>query len=498
MAGAIFKRCRTLRAVNRRHGEALIAAVYCRISLAKFGDTIKVDDQERICRNLARTNGWTVPDQHVYRDNSRSAWRHDRKRPGWDAMLEAVGHSQIQAIIVYHGDRLIRQPWDLELLLRLAREKGIRLAAPTGERDLDNPDDQYILRIEAAQACRESDNTSRRLKRMYVRMEEHGLARLGGRGGRAFGFEPDGITVRESDAEMIRDVARRILAGESVSSICRTINGQGYRTTTGLEFGHGSLKKLMLRPRLAGLLARHGTIVGKAAWPAILERGTWEAVCAVLEHRATSFAYTTNFDRRFLLSGIAVCGTCGHTLAVRQAGRARVDADGTRHSRRSLPGYGCINPDCARRVSRAIHHLDPYVEGAVVELLGDPRVRERMTAGNPGEAADLVVRLSALQVRREAVFVEFASDPELGPDVLRVTVRDLDRQIAEVRGLIGAAQVPDMLDGLWGLDADGWGRLDLPRRRAAVAALVRVTVLPAKRGPGFDPRFVRLELAGGG
>ncbi|KAB1141601.1 hypothetical protein F7R91_31780 [Streptomyces luteolifulvus] len=54
----------------------------------------------------------------------------------------------------------MRQPFDLERLLSVAESRGIRIASPSGARDLDNPDDRFILRIEVAQACRESDNTS--------------------------------------------------------------------------------------------------------------------------------------------------------------------------------------------------------------------------------------------------------------------------------------------------------------------------------------------------
>ncbi len=234
-----------------------MAAIYCRISLSRFGDTIKVDDQERICRGVAAARGWQTSDTHVYKDNSVSAWRRDRKRPGWDDMLAAVERHEVNAIIVYHGDRLIRQPWDLELLLRLADDRRIQLASATGQRDLSNEDDRFIVRIEAAAACREVAATSRRLKTYFERRAGEGYVRLGGRGGRAYGFEPDGLTVRETDAEVIREVADRILSGEAVSAICRDLNTRGLRTSTGGEWAHGSLSKLMQRPRLAGLVARH-------------------------------------------------------------------------------------------------------------------------------------------------------------------------------------------------------------------------------------------------
>jgi site-specific DNA recombinase len=406
-------------------------------------------------------------------------------------MLEAIGRNEVDAIIVYHGDRLIRQPWDLELLLRLADERGMHLASPTGERDLDNPDDRYILRIEAAGNCRESDNTSRRLRRHYDRMAELGIARLGGRGGRAFGFEQDGLTVRDDDAKMVREVADRILRSESTGAICKDLNLRGYRTTAGNPWNHGALRKVMLRPRLAGLLSHHGQIVGPAVWAAILDRDTWEAVCATLQGKTALFDYATN-TRRYLLSGIAQCGTCLQPLIIRQTGRSKTLRDGT-VQRYSMVGYGCIHPACTRKVHRSVHQLDPYVEGAVLALLQDDRIRTQLAT--PVQR-DMSGELAKLEARRERKLVEFADDDDpLAADVLRVVIRKIDEQIAEVRAVAATSQATRVLTDMWGIDLEGWQRLDLHRQRSVVRTLVRVVVLPSRKGPGFDPSAVRLEPA---
>ncbi len=468
---------------NPRNSSPTNAAIYCRISLSRFDDTTKVDDQERICRDLAAARGWTVADGHVYKDNSVSAWRKDRKRPGWDAMLAAVDRGEVNAIVVYHGDRMVRQNSDLEQLIRMADTKGVRLAAPVGERDLDNSDDRYILRIEAAGACRESDNTSRRLKRYYERMAEQGRVRLGGRGGRAYGFEPDGLTLREDEAEMIREVARRILKKESVGSICRDLNARGFRTTAGNEFGHGSLSKLMQRPRLAGLVARHGRVVGTAAWPAILDREIWESVCLALTNKAEALGFVPSNTGRYLLSGIALCSTCGKAIVVRHNARSQ-----------SLLGYGCVNPQCPRKVHRAVHYLDPYVEGAVIALLADPRVRQAMS---PQIEPHLAEELDRLERRRERKIAEFADDDsDFAAEVLRIAVGKIDRRIAELRAVLSANLQVRAVDGLFGVSVEEFRSLPLSRRRAVVAALLRVTVLPStRRGPVFDAAAVKLEPA---
>jgi hypothetical protein len=56
---------------------------------------------------------------------------------------------------VWHVDRLFRQPRDLERLIDLA-DAGFRVISSHGSRDLSNPDDRYIPRIEVAHAARSS------------------------------------------------------------------------------------------------------------------------------------------------------------------------------------------------------------------------------------------------------------------------------------------------------------------------------------------------------
>ncbi len=130
------------------------AAIYSRISHVNDDDQTGVDRQERICRDTADRLNLTVPSHLVFVDNNRSAWKRNRKRPGWDALLEAVSNGQVRHILTYHPDRLMRQPHDLEQLLQLADQHDITLHGQANRRDLADPDDRFFLRIEVAHACR--------------------------------------------------------------------------------------------------------------------------------------------------------------------------------------------------------------------------------------------------------------------------------------------------------------------------------------------------------
>jgi DNA invertase Pin-like site-specific DNA recombinase len=111
-----------------------------------------------------------------------SAWRKGVRRPGWETLLERVRAGLSNGIVVWHTDRLFRQPRDLEALIDLA-DKGFLVASAHGARDLADPDDRFILRIEVAHAARSSDDTSRRIKRRFLTFRENGVAHIGGSGG---------------------------------------------------------------------------------------------------------------------------------------------------------------------------------------------------------------------------------------------------------------------------------------------------------------------------
>ncbi len=46
-----------------------------------------------------------------------SAWKKNVRRPGWERLLQRVESGESDGIVVWHTDRLFRQPRDLEKLI---------------------------------------------------------------------------------------------------------------------------------------------------------------------------------------------------------------------------------------------------------------------------------------------------------------------------------------------------------------------------------------------
>ncbi len=117
-------------------------------------------------------------------DDGMSAWRKGAKRPDWERLLERLESGESDGVCVWHVDRLFRQPKDLERLIELG-DSGYQVASAHGARDLADPNDRFILRIEVAHAARSSDDTQRRTKRRFDVLRRKGVPHPGAR---SFGF----------------------------------------------------------------------------------------------------------------------------------------------------------------------------------------------------------------------------------------------------------------------------------------------------------------------
>ena len=465
------------------------AGIYCRISLAIDDDTTKVDDQEFLCRETADRLDWKIAEgvgyplpNGVYQDNNRSAWKYNRKRPAWDQMLRDIEAGKINAIVVYHGDRLVRQPMDLEILIALSRTRKIKVANSAGVKDLNDDDDQFQLGIEANVYRKESAATSRRRKGQYERWRREGKVRPGGRGGRAYGFATDGETHVEAECEHIREMAAMLLAGEPNGALVKDAERRGALTPAGRPFTHGTVRKMLARPRYAGLMPDGENT---AAWEPVLDRPTWERVCEILDAKAATFSYATN-ARRWLLSGIAVCGACGGPMQIRPSkGRGRQEY---------ANGYGCNRPGC-RKSYRSQPHLDAYVGARVVARLNDQRNPEPRAPADPGAAAEW-----AALTKERAETEKLAQDYSTSAgrlSLLMARLDSIDARMAQLRERETSDSRARLLDQYRGITRDQWeNELPLSVRRALVAACFRVVVLPASgRGPGFRKEDVRLDPA---
>ena len=110
------------------------AAIYCRVSHIKDKDQTSVDRQERICRG---TCGEPGPGSAACAGGPEPfGVAAGPETAGLGALLKVARDREIRHIVVYRPERPMRQPWDLEELLKISEEHGIILHGKASHRDL--------------------------------------------------------------------------------------------------------------------------------------------------------------------------------------------------------------------------------------------------------------------------------------------------------------------------------------------------------------------------
>ncbi|MFR0356656.1 recombinase family protein [Streptomyces sediminimaris] len=459
------------------------AAIYCRISQAGDEDQTGVDRQERICRETADRLGVHVAD--VFVDNNRSAWRRNRERPGWDELLENMATGKYRHVLVYHPDRLMRQPKDLEQLLAVADDQHITLHGQANRRDLSDPDDRFILRIEVAHACRSSDDTSRRI---VSALEEKARAGDPHMSKRPYGYTPDRRAIVEEEAEVIRDIFRRYLDGESPEALARDLHERGITTAQGKTWQGTNIRNLLSQPFLAGIQVYRGEQIGTGNWPAIIDLGQWQEVQEVRSYRAAQHTEGKRPQRYYLLRGVATC-TCGQRMA---GSKTKAKAN-YRCTRMAFNGEG----KCQRVI--AADPLEAAVKDVALEVLEKLDVTGHKPATTSRPETD--VKADEDDARQLQELNQMWLAKEVPTPEYRTMRRAIEDRIKERQRRTVQRPVA-VLQGIAGPDArKAWAELENERNYARMNAIYRflfsaVIIHPAKKmGRGLDLGRIEIEPA---
>lgn len=468
----------------------LVVDLYARLSRCPTdGSLEKVDKQLIDCHAVADRNGWTVGAQ--WDDPDLSAWRRGVRRKGWEALLARLESGATDGVVVWHTDRLLRQPRDLERLIDLG-QRGLVVASAYGQYDLANSDHRLALRILTATACKASDDTSRRLINKFAMMREAG--QMAGRA-RAFGFPggdrtgakgedgklppvPAGQVERERAA--LRQAAEDVVDGVPLSRIARDWNAAGLRSATGAEWSAVQVRQVLARGSNAGLIEHGGVTVGRMPGDPILDQELYDQVRAAFAGRRRGRVA----GERYLASGILLCGACGKPLSGRPHVGYHADGEPRRqyHCPRGRGGCGQVAAD-VRRVDAALRDF-------AVRRLGDPAHVTRLAAAAEGtarRAAEIAEQITQAQTVREALGDRLGRG-EIDLDTFDAAIRPLTERLARLqveRDALAAEPAGDLPDPDAGAGelARQWDDGDVAEQRSLLLMALRgrrARLLPAQ------------------
>jgi site-specific DNA recombinase len=475
---------------------ALVLDIYARVS--RLGDDRQrsTGGQVEDCQARIEERGAQVGEVHI--DSGRSAWNPRVKRPDWERLMSRLEAGATGGVVVFDMARFSRRPIEGERLI-LAAERGLVVLDSEGEYDLTTANGRKTFRDQLNAAAYESDRLSTRVKRgkrVKALRGEPNHSR------RPFGFEQDGVTVRESESVVLRDMVSRVLAGESQDHIVRDLNQRGLTTSTGAQWSRTTFKQLLLRARNVGQVVHNGVVVGHLRGEPILDNETWERLNTLFASRRLG---RPNSDV-YLCSGIVCCGLCGHRLTGRPMAGLRPYPDG--EVRRQ---YWCqlraVRGGCGR-ITIDQRELDRHVGALVVRILADPRHAEAVEASAKAtedrrrplraelsECEHLADELSERLGRREITLKRF--DVVIAP--LDKRIAELRAELAELDSVPRAVADPAVEAASREEWTARWNAATVAERRNLIRQALpnrRILIAPAVRSAGrpkFDPKRIVIE-----
>lgn len=447
-----------------------------------------IQRQIKRCTALIQARGWTLVD--TYLDDDTTASKTRGAKTAWARMLADAAADRIDTVVSVDLDRLLRSTRDLNTLI----DHGLMAVTVDGEIDLASADGEFRATMLAGIARFEVRRKGERQKRGNEQRAKKGIPLYRGRRfgylgkdaatGRAANVELDPV-----EAELIREAARRVLAGgsapgagEGLAAVARQWREDGVPTVYEGRWAPAAVRNILTNPYLAGIASYNGEPVGVP--------GVQEPIFDVDTHRAL----VSLFDRRVagprkqgapvrtLLSNIATCGKCGaHVIGIR---------DG-----RGNPLYRCSN---TAHLARQREPIDALVRAVVVHLLQRPDAAELVRDKQRMERmAALRSRAKSLTDKLDEIADMFAEDELTREQASRLTASTRDKLKAikeQMSGLVGG----NVLAGIAGAPdaADQWDVMANDRQRAIIAELFTVTIngLPKGQSPKkFDETTILIE-----
>ncbi len=431
------------------------------------------------CEQLAARRGWTVVDYYV--DDDVSAYS-GRSRPQYRRLLDDITAGGLDAVVVWHLDRLHRQPRELEEFFEVTDAARMSLlASVSGDVDLGTHDGRFTARILGAVASKESDDKSRRIKRKAEELAQAG--KVGGGGTRPYGYADDRRTVVESEAVVVRECVRRLLAGEAIRSVCADLNERRVPTVQGGEWKTQTLRRLVGSARISGQREHNGEIVATAEWPAIVTPAETARIRTLLNDPSRR---TNRTARRYLLVRLLRCELCGELLV------SRPTSGGTR---RYVCAKGPNFTGCGHLYAQA-EPLEQLVAESVMQRLDTPELAQAVNGGATDPDAERIeAEIADAKSQLEELAVMWA-EREIDRSEWIAAREPIEARLTAARKRLGRFNRFAALDGHIGQGSalqEQWPTMPLTRQRAIVAAVLdHVVVSPGRRGLNrFDPSRFR-------
>lgn len=476
------KRLRRIKDKREREEAGEIPVIgYGRLSRDRTGLSTSLERQESETRTWAPLAGFRIVDW--LSDDDTTAFGLDTPRPGFDEARRWLAERRegVRGLVGWKVDRLVRRTADWSLLLPRGELTPWLIATLKDNVRTDTAAGRMTAAVLVAMAELESENI-----RMRTWSKHSELAREGkwsGGGSRAYGHNApvvgdNGVVLKrgrseivEEEAEVLREIAGRIISGEPVVRIAGDLERRGVVGIGGKSVAAPTWRRMMLSPRLVGKrLDDDGRLSAEAGMAPILDDDTARAVWAALDRPSGSAGIGTARSR--MLSGLLICGNagCGRPLKPWKD-----------HGK---PAFACLKVP-GRGGCGQTSIIQAPVERVVVETA--LRYLERIDLHSFAEKASNLTSQLVNQLKLEDAKLEdlarhrFDTGTITDAEFQSARLPIMQRRDELLRQINSGRRAPVISTGSV---RQAWGQWNFfERRQALEAAIEKVTV-----GPGYEPR----------
>ena len=291
------------------------AVIYARYSSHNQRD-VSIDQQVKACRLFADRQEIEIV--NIYDD--RAITGTNDRRPGFQQMMKDAAKGHWDYVIVYTLDRFSRNRYDSAVNKRTLKTYGIKVLSAM-ENISDDPTGVLMESMLEGLAEYYSAELSRKIKRG---MEDNASKCLC-TGHFPYGYvrgADDRFAIDEMEAEIVREIFRKVRDGVRICDIIHDLNSRGIRTKRKQPWTKSSFNRLLANERYTGVYI-YDEIRIPGGMPQIVDKDLFDAVQLIIHTKPNGRKNTTDPSipqrRRqengiYYLTGKLFCGHCSSPM----------------------------------------------------------------------------------------------------------------------------------------------------------------------------------------
>ena len=442
----------------------LTLALYRRVSTDKQADEgYSLDVQYEKLHAYAAAFS-QVKEVRDYTDDGYSGSSLDR--PGMKQLIEDIEAGEITHVIVVKLDRLSRSQKDtLHLIEDVMIPANVAFISILESFNTDTAFGRAMVGILSVFAQLERENIFERTRGGMQKRVEKGYWPGGGRTPYGYDYDPArGILVPNQEADMVRHIYDRYLAGASMQAIADDLDLKYDRV----------VYNIITRKSNAGYIVYNGEEYQGLHEP-IISLETYQQAMRLLEERSAAKLVTKTSH---LLTGFCYCGKCGAKMRYNKWGKAGYKL--MCYSQEGTKKYLVRDPDCD--VPRPF--AEDVEEGVIQALfaVSEEKIADAKKSVQSGSVSDMLQeQISRAEAKLRRLYGLYGdSGDECLLDTIKQTKADIERLNASLADeqsresvMRTAMRTYERLEGI----RDAWPRMSVQEQRTVLASVIdRITI----------------------